>query len=93
MQKNGGYNLEHAYSEHTVAAKIFYFLLQLAHTINQLIEKGSLLKEHIARAFGSLRNVARKLLEELRTKPIDAAKLLEIRASNYQIRFAFRAPP
>jgi len=93
MQKNGGYNLEHAYSEHTVAAKIFYFLLQLAHTINQLIEKGSLLKEHIARAFGSLRNVARKLLEELRTKPIDAAKLLEIRASNYQIRFAPRAPP
>lgn len=93
MQKNGGYNLEHAYSEHTVAAKIFYLLLQIAHTLNQLMEKGSLLKEHIARAFGSLRNVARKLLEEFRTKTIDAAKLLEIRASKYQIRFVPNAPP
>lgn len=93
MQKNGGYNLEHAYSEHTVAAKIFYLLLQIAHILNQLMEKGSLLKEHIARAFGSLRNVARKLLEEFRTKTIDAAKLLEIRASKYQIRFVPNAPP
>ncbi len=85
--------MEHACSEHTVAAKIFYPLLQLAHTVNQLMEKNSMLKENITRAFTSIRNVARKLLEELRTKPIEGAKLLEIRASNYQIRFAPSAPP
>ena len=71
MQKNGGYNLEHAYSEDEFAAKNFYLLLQIAHTINQLMEQGSLLKHHVKKAFGCIRNIARKLLEDLRTKSIE----------------------
>jgi hypothetical protein len=51
MQKNGGYNLEHAYSEHELAAKNFYFLLQISHIINQLMEKGNLLKDQIKETF------------------------------------------
>ncbi|MBN1601582.1 MAG: hypothetical protein JW915_08240, partial [Chitinispirillaceae bacterium] len=43
MQKNDGYNLEHVYSENENAAKCLYECLQIAHTINQLIEKGSLI--------------------------------------------------
>ena len=66
MQKNGGYGLEHAYSENEELMKRFYILLQIAHTILQLAEKG-LLKMDIPTVFGSIRNVARRILEELRT--------------------------
>ncbi|MFQ6609052.1 MAG: hypothetical protein ACE5EE_11065 [Fidelibacterota bacterium] len=86
-QKNGGYNLEHAYSEDEVAAKNFYLLLQIAHTINQLMEKGSLLKDQIKEFFGSIRNIARKLLEDLRTKFIDLDQLQRELATPCQIRF------
>ncbi len=95
MQKNGGYNLEHAYSFDPTALKNLYLLMQIAHLINQLMEKGSLLREHIRKAFGSIRNVARKLLEELRTKPADSARLKELLSQPVQIRFVpvSHAPP
>jgi hypothetical protein len=95
MQKNGGYNLEHAYSFDPTALKNLYLLMQIAHLINQLMEKGSLLREHIRKAFGSIRNVARKLLEDLRTKPADSARLKDILSQPIQIRFAplSHAPP
>jgi len=42
IQKTNGYELEHAYSEDEHALKIFYVLLQIAHLIAQLMEKGML---------------------------------------------------
>lgn len=86
MQKNGGYNLEHAYSEDEFAAKNFYLLLQIAHTINQLMEKGSLLKGQVKKVFGCIRNIARKLLEDLRTKLIDPDQLQAELSVPFQIR-------
>jgi hypothetical protein len=71
-QKNSGLNLGHTYS-HTNWAS-YYFLLQIAHMLLQLLEKGSLLK-HLAQQqgkrtavelFGSLKNMAQRLLESLR---------------------------
>jgi hypothetical protein len=71
-QKNSGLNLEHAYSHTCWAA--YYFLLQIAHLLLQLVEKGSLLR-HLAQEqgkrtavelFGSLKNMAQRLLESLR---------------------------
>ncbi|HJT79210.1 MAG TPA: hypothetical protein VJ739_18585 [Gemmataceae bacterium] len=71
-QKNSGLNLEHAYSHACWPA--YYFLLQIAHLLLQLVEKGSLLR-HLAQEqgkrtalelFGSLKNMARRLLESLR---------------------------
>ena len=71
-QKNSGLNLEHAYSHSCWAA--YYFLLQIAHMMLQLVEKGNLLQQ-LARAqgrrtavelFGSLKNMAQRLLESLR---------------------------
>ncbi len=91
MQKNGGYNLEHAYSEHELAAKNFYLLLQISHTINQLMETGTLLKEQIKKVFGSIRNIARKLLEDFRTKSVDPIQLQTVLSTPFQIRFF--APP
>ena len=63
IQKNGGYNLEHPYSRDKVSMKIWCVLIDIAHIINQLIEKGSLIT--IA-AYGSIRNLARRLFEHFR---------------------------
>jgi hypothetical protein len=71
-QKNSGLNLEHAYSHTCWAA--YYFLLQIAHLLLQLVEKGSLLlhlaqeqgKRTAVELFGSVKNMAQRLLESLR---------------------------
>jgi hypothetical protein len=73
VQKNSELNLEHAYSEggHWSA---YYHLLQIAHIMLQLLEKGSLLlrlaqeqgKRSAVALFGSLKNMADRLLESLR---------------------------
>ena len=44
VQKKGGYGREHAYSNHPTSVKIFYFLLQMAHLLAQLLHKANLLK-------------------------------------------------
>ncbi len=73
MQKNSDLNLEHAYSTDPERLKAYYYLLQIAHLILQLLERGSLLR-HLAQEvgkapltlFGSLKNIARRLLDALR---------------------------
>jgi len=95
-QKNGGYNLEHAYSYHNRVMKSYYCLLQIAHAIMQLVEKGNLLKaaaqtcgDTVAAFFGGLRGVARFLVDCLRYFPIpddafdpDAARHIQIRLNS-----------
>jgi hypothetical protein len=85
-QKNHGYELEHAYSENENAAKNFYFLLQVAHAINQLILKGSLLKD-FRRNLGSIRNYLRRLAEALRNSPLIPDPLHPPPLPPIQIRF------
>ena len=91
IQKNRGYNLEHPYSKNERAMKNFYLLLQIAHIISQLIEKGSLLKDKIAKVFGSIANVFRQLLEDLRTKFFCQKDLERCISSPFQIRLS--SPP
>lgn len=70
IQKNSGLNLEHASSEGEDTMKSFYYLLQIAHLFLQMVERGSLLR-NLARdyqttpmgLFGSLKNLAQRLLE------------------------------
>ncbi len=70
IQKNSGLNLEHAYSTDPDVMKSFYYLLQIAHLFLQMFEMGSLLRR-LARdygttalkLFGSLKNLAKRLLE------------------------------
>jgi hypothetical protein len=90
-QKNGGYNLEHPYSHNPVAIKNYYLLLQIAHIFNQLMEKGSLLKGQIKKTFGSIRNIAKQLLEDFRTKRFSKYDLQRCLTAPFQIRFAL--PP
>jgi hypothetical protein len=94
IQKNNGLNLEHAYSIGTDTMKSFYYLLQIAHTILQLLEMGSLLKNLAAqyqasprKLFGSLKNLARRLLECLRNCNIPDTAFDILAAARIQIRF------
>src|SRR5262249_9576361 len=72
-QKNSGLNLEHVYSSDPEKWKVYYLLLQSAFILVQFLERGSLLRRLAAEAgrpvwklFGSLKNVARRLLDSLR---------------------------
>jgi hypothetical protein len=91
-QKNSGLNLEHAYSHTCWAA--YYFLLQIAHLLLQLVEKGSLLsrlaqeqgKRTAVELFGSLKNMAQRLLEGLRFRHWPDAVFDRAAAGSIQIR-------
>jgi hypothetical protein len=79
-QKNSGLNLEHVYSIDPEKWKAYYVLLQLAFILIQLLERGSLLRRLAAewgrpvwKLFGSLKNVARRLLESIRYLSWEAA--------------------
>jgi hypothetical protein len=79
-QKNSGLNLEHVYSTDPEKWKAYYLLLQLAFILVQLVERGSLLRRlatelgrPLAKLFGSLKNVARRLLESVRFLAWDEA--------------------
>jgi hypothetical protein len=72
-QKHSGLNLEHVYSIDPEKWKVYYLLLQIAFVLVQLVERGSLLRrlaEELGRPvwklFGSLKNVARRLLDSVR---------------------------
>lgn len=69
-QKNGGYNLQHVYGKAQDLLRCYYLLLQIAHLMHQILEKGSLLKrlvrelgDSVLAVYGSLRNISRCLLE------------------------------
>jgi hypothetical protein len=86
IQKNGGFNLEHAYSTGERQIKNFYVLLQIAHLILQLVERGSLLSQDARKLFGSLANLARRLAESIRNVLIPPEAVDPTRAAAIQIR-------
>lgn len=72
-QKNSGLNLEHAYSTDPEKMQAYYLLIQVAFILIQLLERGSLLRQLTAnlgkqclQLFGSLSNIAQRLMEGLR---------------------------
>jgi hypothetical protein len=86
IQKNGGFNLEHAYSTGQWQIKNFYILLQIAHLMLQLLERSSLLGENCKRLFGSLRNLSKRLAESIRNHLIPIDALDTIATARIQIR-------
>lgn len=82
VQKNGGYELEHSYSQDNNASCNWYFLMQIAHALNQLMTKSNLFI-NFKKQMVSLRNFAKRLAEHLRFLLIDENVFTE----NFQIRF------
>jgi len=82
IQKNGGYNLEHSYSNDNNASKNWYYLMQIAHALNQLMTKSNLFSD-FTQQMGSLKNFAKRLAEHLRFILIEP----DICNQKFQIRF------
>jgi hypothetical protein len=87
IQKNGGFNLEHPYSQNDTARKVFYYLLQIAYLLFQLMEKGSLFRKAFPQGVGSLRNIAFRLLEAWRNLRLSQEAFCNLYGGHYQIRF------
>jgi len=87
VQKKGGYELEHAYTNHPNSAKIFYFLLQIAHLLAQLLHKATLLKGDFTGGFGSAKNLAFRLLEAWRNARMSLSDITAAFQKRFQIRF------
>ncbi len=87
VQKNRGYALEHAFTQNPTAAKVFYFLLQMAHLLSQLMLHGSLFRHAFPHGVGSAQNLAWRLLEAWRNVRRPLADLLTRAIGRFQIRF------
>jgi len=86
-QKRGGYELEHAYTAHPNSAKIFYYLLQIAHIIAQLMYKGSIIGKAGRKALGAIKNLAILLLEAWRNRGVAPEEMQALSSRRLQIRF------
>jgi hypothetical protein len=64
--KNGGFNLEHAYTRNRWASQCFFVMMMMAHTIQQLYAKGSLLRQYWS-SIGTLKNLAKLLSQAFAT--------------------------
>jgi len=87
VKKRGGYELEHAYTNHPNSAKVFYLLLQIAHLLAQLLYKAKLLKRDLPGGFGSAKNLAFRLLEAWRNARMAQADITAALQKRFQIRF------
>lgn len=61
-EKNGGYNLEHLFCKELVAMKNYVYLLQIAHSLNQLFERGLFKKDDVKKLFGGYKYITHELL-------------------------------
>ena len=86
-QKHGGFALEHVFSQNYIAGQIFYFFLQIAHLLFQLMEQGSLFRHAFPKGVGSAKNIAFRLLEAWRNLRLSAQAWQQLSAARFQIRF------
>jgi hypothetical protein len=86
VEKNRGFGLGHVFCQHWQAMQCLYILMQIAHTLSQLMEKGSLLKGSAAKLFGSAEAFAARLLEALRNAVLDPVDIERELAARFQIR-------
>ena len=93
-QKNSGFDLENVFSNDPENLKAYHYLLQIVlNVIMQLVEVGSLLR-HLAaelgcttmQLFGSLKNLARRMLEAFRYMSLSYQAFDSLHAARIQIR-------
>ena len=82
-QKNGTYKISHLCSRFENALKIHYLFIQIAHTIRQLLELGSLVYKEIRR-FVTKKEISKIIINTLISSSITN---LEGSDLNFQLRF------
>jgi len=87
-QKNGGYNLEHKFSRKELwAKKNYYELLQIAHLINQLVEKLQHIKDHLQECRVTLTALWEDIMACMRNQTIEDQELTQIMEEYKQLRY------
>ncbi len=81
-QKNGTFNISHLCSRFDNALKIHYLLIQIAHTIRQLFELGSLIYKEVKK-FVTKKEISTNLIHTLISSTITNLEL----NLNFQLRF------
>ena len=81
-QKNGSFNISHLCSHFDNALKIHYLFIQIAHTIRQLLELGSLVYKEVKK-FVTKKEISQKLINTLISSSITNLEL----ETNFQLRF------
>ena len=82
-QKNGTYKISHLCSRFDNALKIHYLFIQIAHTIRQLLELGSLVVKSIKR-YVNKKEISKKIIDTLISSTITNLESLDL---NFQLRF------
>ena len=86
-QKNGGYHMEHKYSRVSFQAlKNYYQCLQIAHLINQLVEKSIALAALLDDTMGITYLWQKILVGFLLWIELDETEIVTIKAQRWQIR-------
>ena len=86
-QKHQEYRLEHPYSDHPVALKNYYFLIQITQAWVQLLIRGRLAGA-FRRSICSVKNLFRRLAESFLYELIPAEALDPAQLASIQIRLA-----
>ena len=86
-QKHQGYELEHAYSENNNAAKNYYFILQIAHALLQLLTHG-LVAAAFKSVIGTMKNFFIRFADSLRHELISPRAVCPEACAPIQIRLA-----
>lgn len=76
MQKTGTFNIEHMCSKNYNAMKVHYFLIQFAHTLRQLLEKGI---KYVAETKMSIKEVSVALTQTLTKVNLTALRKIQLR--------------
>ena len=76
MQKTGTFNIEHMYSKNYNAMKVHYFLIQFAHTLRQLLEKGI---KYVAETKMSIKEVSAAITQTLTKVNLDVLRKVQLR--------------
>jgi len=87
-QKNGGYALEHKYArKHLGAMKNYYELLQIAHMINQLVEKLIKVKQAVVQANSTIIAIAEDIVGTMRKEIIEVSEIILLLNQTRQLRY------
>lgn len=82
-QKNGTFNISHLCSRFDNALKIHYLLIQIAHTIRQLFELGSLVYKKVKK-IATKKEISTNIINTLISSTITNLKSSKL---NFQLRF------
>ena len=88
-EKNGGYDLEHQYSQNWQAQKCWIQLLLIAAIILNLLYRTTCLSQHVRKNLGGIRKLGKRLLEAIRWMKVSQQQLYLWLNEKRRVAFAF----